>query len=144
MSPASGTRSISFWAKRDAIGSQNILGNETSEYWSFLQLSATLLYIESNTNSNFTGYSLASTDTTGWHHYVLIITNRVGAGGYQDGVSLGGAVSGPITDDTTVSIVGLGDPDGAGYQFNGQLSCLMIYDYALTSDQVQLLYEIGR
>jgi hypothetical protein len=88
---------------------------------------------------SFSFVSVAVSDITKWHHYVLTYDgNDLKA--YVDGILAGSASLGPGLDSDT-GVVEIGKDDGLGRFLDGNIASVRLYDTALTSDEVLQNYN---
>jgi hypothetical protein len=88
---------------------------------------------------NFSSVSVAVSDITKWHHYVLTYdSNDLKA--YVDGILAGSTSLGPGLDSDT-GVVEIGKDDGLGRFLDGNIASVRLYDTALTSDEVLQNYN---
>ena len=136
--------SISAWFKSDdtSTAAQGIVSSRINSIGSSqgldLNISGDVLYARVF-NNGATEVTTAFTDTASWHH-VAMIYNGTTLEMYLDGVSKGTA-TGVYTNSAANWVIGKWN-NGANY-FNGSISDLTFFDYAISSDQVSSLYNSG-
>jgi len=145
--------SLSFWIKRNesnAFGGTILaLGNGTSVnniilWWK----NNTTLTISNGQGTNYYRDLPSTTYNIGqWYHFAIVGTigtySPVDLEVYLDGV--------PITLITTLSAISANQtssaigklPNNAGYNLTGVMSDLSIFDYKLSTDQINYLYNSG-
>ena len=139
--------SISAWFKSDdtSTAAQGIVSSRINSIGSSqgldLNISGDVLYARVF-NNGATEVTTAFTDTASWHH-VAMIYNGTTLEMYLDGVSKGTA-TGVYTNSAANWVIGKWN-NGA-YYFDGSISQLSFFDYALSSTQISTLYgssELG-
>ena len=133
--------SISAWFKSDdtSTAAQAIVSSRINSIGTSQGLD---LYVSSNTlvsrvfNNGATEVTTAFTDTASWHHVVMTY-NGTTLELFLDNVSQGTA-TGVYTNSAANWLIGKWNA-GANY-FDGSISELAVFDYALTSTQISTLY----
>ena len=133
---------ISIWVKPETITAQQsyILGgkNYTNNYFaltSYLDVSNNVFYGSLGTflNSNVTF-------TKKWYH-IVITQNNLYCKIYVDGVLKNSLLA---FNDITINGFDLGGITGYSNFFNGSISAMRIYNRAITSEEVALIYDFER
>jgi hypothetical protein len=137
--------SVSCWAAANIINPPDavLVGENDSavEYQLLWYNSSSIMYWQiQDTSNNFTNGSNAYTmNHTNWIHFVgtyspgstrLYINGVLGSG-------VGTTTTGPVKDGTGLPTVA--SQYGAGYNFNGRIADVRIYNRALTADEVMTI-----
>ena len=144
--------SISFWLKNAATPSAHVILGESTRYMLFLSSSVAYWYYGSGTSARATinnaAYGTAMADTSNFSHLCLIRkapTN--GTALYSDAeVWLNGVKIETYTDvyigTTSTNFNYIGKAGGAtGYNYNGIIDEVALFNYSLDSDQVGKIYN---
>ncbi|MDX1407871.1 MAG: LamG-like jellyroll fold domain-containing protein, partial [Saprospiraceae bacterium] len=104
-------------------------------------------YLDSDANSIDITSASNFTDTSGWHHAVVVVSDLGGgtlqADLYVDGVLEGSDTGTQIDRSQWDSDLLIGRPGAAQRFFDGKIDDIGIYDRALTSTEVSALYQTG-
>lgn len=143
--------SVSIWTKALSAGGNNYAyyihkSSTTSVGSSYFNLginAGTTQYLMASANGQYTpGISTTSASSSVWSHLVLVY-----AGGWQttyvNGVQSTDTNIGPITNDTTGTVLTIGAGNGTNRPIVGSLDDARIYDRALTAEEVTNLYNAG-
>jgi hypothetical protein len=136
--------SFSFWAKRLNNGGFTVLGRGSFNYFSYIGFSGNNLNMETDTN-NKGCYTNEATWDSDWHHYAIILNNYT-CSIYIDGVSKSvlDLAAGGVTDNLTLDRVGarggIATPADPAAYYNGSIDEVYIFDYPLSSTEVETLY----
>ncbi len=149
--------SISMWVRPDDgqptsqeyfLGSNNAL-NQDRIYVSVLDSGRIRALIESNNIVAFHDSSVVFTDgQQDWHHIVFVGVADTTVGVFVDGVDEGTTDASGLTFNDWTSgdelFLGANDSDGtANNHYAGKIDNVMIFDKALTTEQVRTLYRDG-
>ncbi len=129
---------IALWAKKNtaAIGGTMLLKHV--HYSLSLAQSQFSYYVSSDSAISYSGGSAAINDTN-WHHYAIAY-NGGELIGYVDGIEIARKVfTGVIRSDASRDVIIGKDPWGNG--FGGSLDDVRIYSRALSSTEIQALYN---
>jgi hypothetical protein len=129
------TMTVRFKAN-DTAGNYVLLANiNGTNDRNFLKLQADELIVNAYDGSHNTK-SVAFTDTTLWHHLVLVNKN-MNVTGYLDGAE----ITGGTTRGASGGTVGRIGADGGTLRFDGQISEAVIWLRTLTPSEIQTLYN---
>ena len=132
--------SVSSWFKANSFGQTVLLGADIPEY--YLQFNGTTgFYVQ--VGAVYRTYTLLSSLTTGqWHHVVFVKTGVGDLGNlYIDGV-LQTSYTGSIASTPSNSVDFLiGRYTSSGYEFNGLIDDVRIYNRALTTNEITTIYN---
>jgi hypothetical protein len=143
-----GTKSISFWIKRNPNSLSNDGGictivpeSSTSDYFSIALWEDTIQSSVTNT-SNVKGSTTLLLDT--WYHIVVVkdgtpSTTAIYVNGEEETLSTDGTWVGNI--DTPQSKIGKISYSGINYNFTGLIDELSIFDYALDAPTINLIHS---
>jgi hypothetical protein len=139
--------SISFWGKLNSTSSNLVLGdlvpwNGASFRWTYIGVlgGEGVQFLTANGSNNYL-WGLLSKDTD-WHHFV--VTYNLGTRFiYVDGSQLATNTTGPVSLPSTFgNAFKIGqDNSGGSNVTNGQIDEVGIWDTALTSTQIQSIYD---
>ncbi|PIR66776.1 MAG: hypothetical protein COU51_02060, partial [Parcubacteria group bacterium CG10_big_fil_rev_8_21_14_0_10_36_14] len=134
MSPLSGT--IVLWAKAEANVTSFIIGGNTNSRTYLSRHSSGFFRVTKGnpaTDMNFTATALNT-----WHQLVLTWDNG-SMSGYQDGVLINTLA---FTDTTTAgTALKISSFNTGGFNFDGAIDDVRIYNRALSADEVSALYK---
>ena len=140
----SGTQdfSIAAWVKVNVYGGVNAIvdkrdGNDDGFRMSFV---SGKIYLSLNTIDVISATTFSSTDI--WYHVVGVV-NRTGNGQiYVNGVADGNpvAIGGEVMDTTINPYIGSNAGGGGGY-FNGYIDEVMVFNKALSIEEIKKIYE---
>ena len=153
--PSATELSISFWANTNSTSQNQVVFGDNSatpifsfEYWG----SANRMYFEYGT-SLYAYLTLTDVVTAGSWHNVVLVYNASGAGNtdkikiYVDGVDKSSLLTynGTIPTSLNASIGDFWIGNGQNYNspFNGKMTEVSIFDYALSASQITELYGTG-
>jgi len=154
--PSATELSISFWANTDSTSQNQVVFGDNSatpifsfEYWG----SANRMYFEYGTSGLYAYLTLTDVVTAGSWHNVVLVYNASGASDtdkikfYIDGVDKSSSMTyvGTIPASLSASIGDFWIGNGQKYNspFNGKITEVSIFDYALTEPQIRQLYGTG-
>ena len=140
--------SISVWAKTDTTSKtiQSVFFNEDA--------GSPNLYVELRRVSGTTyrmrlysdGYD-SSADTftldTNWHHYTWLWFSDDSINYYRDGVSVGSGTKSFGDNGDGIASIGNTEALGGGFEFDGAIDDVRIYNRTLSSDEISRLYQLG-
>ena len=146
-----GSLTASLWFKRSSNTLGGLINFTTSGWGEFTVLAysnqirfginATAYYLNYNASNGYT-YD------TNWHHLVLVMTPNGSVTDikmYFDGQLLTITPSGSAPVPTSLDFAGkklfIGTWDATNYPFNGKIDEVAIWDTALTSTQIQSIYD---
>lgn len=147
--------STSVWIKTSTAASMTLISKQDSSApysgWNVQTSASGFIYFQLvNTYSSNTLEVLTASDTGysngSWHHIVATYDGSSTPGGvhiYVDGVDKALSTAVNTLSATTVNSISvyLGSRNGTAQKYDGQLDDARIYNYALTSSQVQKLYN---
>ena len=135
--------SFVFWCKRAVINQDHaILGSTGASGAKHIRFTGSdrtgFLEFESDSGGDAADITLAVDDTS-WHHYVVIASSGT-VTAYQDRVSL--SVSGDVgSNNVTFDTIAGQSTGGTNREFNGNISEIAVYNIALSSNQVNTIYN---
>ena len=141
---SSNTISISFWAKSDTTNADKVIvmisdGSSNNMFGVYVLSDGTLQVYDRRDGSTYSDGG--SSYDTGWHHYVITHTGSTGTL-YKDGSSV--LVAASDSNSVDWSTLHIGKKTDAGiYYFDGLIDEVIIFDVALTADNVIYLYNSG-
>jgi len=142
------TGTLSAWVKRGVTGARHFVMGETTTaadkgqaYWFEAHSSNKLLLIIGNGVSNNTAFSTGTIADTNWHH-VAVTFNGTNIIFYIDGSASGSSSQTIIPQDINVNFQ-IGQSMASGYYvpMNGFIDEAMIFNRALTADEITALYD---
>jgi hypothetical protein len=134
------THTVSLWMKGNIFSNTPIIicADTASNYF----------FLETNSTGSqlYWGYSTfrtySSDVSSGWHHVVMVKTGAGDSGNlYLDGIlqtSYSG-VLGSVSDSSSHLLIG--DYPTSGYNFNGSIDDVRVYNRSLSTDEVLALYD---
>jgi|2_EtaG_2_1085320.scaffolds.fasta_scaffold00948_12 hypothetical protein len=132
--------SFVFWCKRAATNATHVvLGSTAASGAKHIRFTDSgVIEFESDTAADAADITLA-VDDTNWHHYVVIASSGT-VTAYQDRVSL--SVSGDVgSNNVTFDTIAGQSTGGTTREFNGNISEIAVYNIALSSNQVNTIYN---
>ena len=132
--------SFVFWCKRAATNTTHVvLGSTAASGSKHIRFTDSgVIEFESDTATDAADITLA-VDDTNWHHYVVIASSGT-VTAYQDRVSL--SVSGDVgSNNVTFDTIAGQSTGGTTREFNGNISEIAVYNIALSSNQVNTIYN---
>ena len=131
---------VSFWAKSSSYNGRMAFSFNGDDYSSGPDLYFTGKSITWNTGDGATNYIVnTGFPNSGWHHFVLVNDEAVGAKLYIDGARVGRTAL-YRSAKTTANTFYIARYDSGGYYFIGLIDEFIIYDTPLSSEQVKNLY----
>jgi hypothetical protein len=135
------TATFSMWATMSATAQADMLfdaGNTDLYFLTGFGCGGQIFWNTYDSCANpFSGTS-GATSATGWHHYVVVASLNAPAELYIDGALVGTAAY-RVTGGSTFDIGG----DNGGYNWNGKIDDVRIYDTALSASEVASLTANG-
>jgi hypothetical protein len=141
--------SVSVWVLHDSLGTlddiRSFVANHDDNTGIFMQTDGSggiRIGVGDGSNWNYVDSGEKGSNT--WYHCVLAYDgSEVKA--YIDGVKYGSTSTGYSTSSVSNVRIGRGGPWGSGSQYwPGKISEVRIYNHALTPQEVQYLYQVGK
>ena len=130
----------SAWIKYSGSGNSAVFGTSGGNpSYIFLFFNADNIFVGDNASSQVS-WPFSPADFTDTWKLLTLVKSGSTLTLYVDGVSQG---SRSMTNITPVDYIGTGQTGGGDYHFNGQIDDLRIYNRALTSTDIQALYNSG-
>ncbi len=150
-----GAKSVGFWFKTTATGSQLIFTNNTNStansglaIGTSTSTAGKIRVVASNGVSNYALESNADITDGKWHYFIHTWDGTTTAGAaklYVDGILDNSATAGSTTDNTPTDNLRIGSNSGAtpGSYFNGTLDEAFVYNRILSGEEVRDFYNYG-
>jgi uncharacterized repeat protein (TIGR02543 family) len=144
-----GPRTFAAWVKADSTsGVSTIIGKDTggatTEAGWLYQSSSTILWKLRNPAGSSIRMFTTTLTTGGWH-FLVATYDTTDMHVYFDGVLDDGPLLGAVPDSVPDNSIPLqiGARGNGTYKFNGTIDNIMIFDRALTIEEIELLYNEG-
>jgi hypothetical protein len=133
LSAADGS-AVSFWAKLDSLGNQQLLSSGMGNYDLWIQNGQLVIW-----NGVSNDLSAVFTIDTSWHQYTIVQDGTGVARLFIDGTPI--ASPGGSNTTFTSATLHFGNNANPGWSLNGSMRDIKVWDVTLTTAQVQALYQ---
>lgn len=137
------TFTLSVWAKKIGTGDQGTFGIMISKdinYIAHAHNGKTMASFRNSTGQQTLIYGNNPASYNEWRHYAFTYDGTVGVL-YENGAATGStALSGNVVNSSS-NPLNIGRYDGGGYHFNGCIAGAMVYNRALSADEVLQNYN---
>ena len=133
------------YAAGDGVGpilEYSLNGGMGMHFWRFSDEDSLWVNFVSMGGAAYSGMAGATLTPDVWHHVVLTYDGNTVAM-YVDAVQVLTAVTGPMDPDTRGDLY-IGERPISGYHMKGELDEVAVYPYALSQQQIQTHYDVGR